>query len=149
MIVHCFLLVSFALLWFVHVDSCASFVLSWLGFLPPQFAMTVIVCVKCYLFIPLKPAEEDHVLQAPLSAQMLSDLLTARLVQMWLREYSWSEEELPSMIAQRGNGCCTDTAPMFCFERAVKTLYWSTFIYYYKEVHLLPHTSKNTPMLFL
>ena len=135
MIVHCFLLVSFALLWFVHMDSCASFVLSWLGFLPPQFAMTVIVCVKCYLFIPLKPANEDLILQAPhLSARSHLIFWITCAMQMWLREYSWSEEELPSMIAQRGNGCCIDTAPMFCFERAVKTLYWSTFIYYYKEV---------------
>lgn len=67
MIVHSFHLCSMACLWFSDVTSCASFVLSWLGFLPSQFSMTVVEVVKCYLFMPLKPTEEDFTLQACIS----------------------------------------------------------------------------------
>lgn len=63
MVVQCFQLLSFALLWYIDIRSFSSFVLSWLGFLPPQFAMTVITCVKCYLFMPIPPTEDDFTLQ--------------------------------------------------------------------------------------
>lgn len=106
------------MLWFVNINSCASVVLSWLGFLPSQFATTIALFVKSYLIQPVKPSNEDRVLE------------------MWLREFAWSEEEIPSFLEQRGNGCCLKSAPLFCFERSVKTFYWSAFIYDIQQVFL-------------
>eukprot|EP00210_Caulerpa_lentillifera_P008426 g8038.t1 len=115
MVVHSFHALSFILLWFVNMDSCESVVLSWLGLLPSQFAMTVAIFVKFCLMKPVKPTQEDYTLET------------------WLREFAWSEDEVPTLIRDRGNGCCLKTAPLFCFETALKTFYWSALMYTIKQ----------------
>jgi len=112
------------------MSSCGSLILSWLGFLPSQFAMTVAVFVKFCLIKPAKPTQEDHSLE------------------MWLREFAWSEDEVPTLIKERGNGCCLKSAPLFCFETAVKTFYWSALIYYYRQVSESQYSLKTAMQLF-
>lgn len=56
------------------------------------------------------------------------------MLQVWLQEFGWTEEEKTSKIAKRGDvhGIVQDALkkePMFCFGTAVKLFYWSHLVY--------------------
>ena len=56
------------------------------------------------------------------------------VVQVWLQEFGWTEEEKASKMALRGdiNGFVQrdlQGEPMFCFGTAVKLFYWSHLVY--------------------
>lgn len=55
------------------------------------------------------------------------------LMQSWLQRFSWTEQLLRGRVARRNALPKDETLlrdePMFCFETAVKMLYWSAFVY--------------------
>ena len=59
-------------------------------------------------------------------------------IQAWLQKFAWTDSSLKTKISKR-NALPQDEAllekePMFCFETAVKLLYWSAFVYEHGEV---------------
>ncbi|KAK9817845.1 hypothetical protein WJX72_003000 [[Myrmecia] bisecta] len=113
-----------ALLFFVKFRSCASYLQSWLGFLPMQVVMSTLACCFCYLAMP-KDLEESRA-----------------LLQVWLQEFAWVEKDLTRKKAERlrslpdFNGL--DQEPMFCFETAIKMFYFCGLAYAYKQDVLSP-----------
>ena len=59
-------------------------------------------------------------------------------VQVWLQQFAWTEQSHKARIQKRNALPADETMlegePMFCFETAVKLLYWSGFVYDYDEV---------------
>ncbi len=59
-------------------------------------------------------------------------------MQAWLEEFAWTEAEKHAKIARRNadgpRGRELAGQPMFCFETAMKCLYWSSLCYDYREV---------------
>ena len=104
---------------YVRMNSCSSYILSWYCMSPMQLVETFVVIVQALLSSPARP-----------------DVLS--ILQVWLQEFSWSEEDLPRKLKQRASSLPDDSfavaelnkEPMFCFETAVKLLYWSTLVYY-------------------
>ncbi|KAL3161314.1 hypothetical protein ABBQ38_009668 [Trebouxia sp. C0009 RCD-2024] len=61
------------------------------------------------------------------------------MMQAWLQRFAWTERKLQRHIKMR-NSLPVDKMllqhePMFCFETAVKLLYWCGFVYEYGEEH--------------
>ena len=66
--------------------------------------------------------------------------MSSPALQIWLQRFAWTEQHLESCIRAR-NELPLDTSllctePMFCFETAVKLLYWCGFVYEHEEVSL-------------
>lgn len=59
-------------------------------------------------------------------------------VQTWLQRFAWTEQNLDAAVKQRNalplDKLLLDREPMFCFETAVKLLYWCGFVYEHQEV---------------
>ena len=59
-------------------------------------------------------------------------------VQSWLQRFAWTEQNLVKRVVRRNAIPKDETLlrdePMFCFETAVKMLYWSAFVYELDEV---------------
>ena len=59
---------------------------------------------------------------------------------MWLQRFAWTEQKLAGRIKKRNSLPKDPTLlrdePMFCFETAVKLLYWAGFVYEHDEVGL-------------
>ena len=57
---------------------------------------------------------------------------------MWLQQFAWTEQSHEAKIRKRNampeDECLIEAEPMFCFETAVKLLYWSGFVYEDDEV---------------
>ncbi|KAL0040544.1 hypothetical protein WJX77_010258 [Trebouxia sp. C0004] len=55
------------------------------------------------------------------------------LMQVWLQQFAWTEQSHEAKIRKRNampeDECLIAGEPMFCFETAVKLLYWSGFVY--------------------
>ena len=69
--------------------------------------------------------------------------------QVWLQRFAWTEQKLASRIEKR-NALPKDPIllrdePMFCFETAVKLLYWAGFVYEHEEVRHLDTQRHKTP----
>lgn len=49
--------------------------------------------------------------------------------QIWLQEFAWTQKDHSRKVAQRrmqwGHSFQLRTAPMFCFETAIRLFYWS------------------------
>ena len=62
-------------------------------------------------------------------------------VQVWLQQFAWTEQSHKARIKKRNalpdDETMLEGEPMFCFETAVKLLYWSGFVYDYDEVCVL------------
>ena len=62
------------------------------------------------------------------------------MLQVWLQYFAWTEGSLSAKVQSRSNiGSQQDTdslakEPMFCFETAIKMLYWCGLAYEYNEV---------------
>ena len=72
---------------------------------------------------------------------------------MWLQQFAWTEEEKPGRLAERAARPAATAAagalsaePMFCFETALKALYWSTLVYRYDETSPDLTRDKPTPV---
>jgi hypothetical protein len=62
------------------------------------------------------------------------------LLQVWLQEFAWTEDEKAAKIERRSRdgpkGRELAGEPMFCFEFGMNMLYWSALVYNYAEVRL-------------
>ncbi|GAB4817731.1 hypothetical protein N2152v2_004777 [Parachlorella kessleri] len=126
---------------FVHINSCASLIFSWLGFLPMQassrFVMTCIAAGSAFLYMPKKPGEMG-------------------ILQVWLQEFAWTEKDVPHKRQERSSSLpkgsyehfCMDCEPMFCFETAVKMMYWSYLCYDKDETKGTPFTMDTALSLY-
>lgn len=68
---------------------------------------------------------------------MIAKLLLC-CTQVWLQRFAWTEQKLAPRVKKR-NALPKDPTllrdePMFCFETAVKLLYWAGFVYEHEEV---------------
>ncbi|GAB4817725.1 hypothetical protein N2152v2_004771 [Parachlorella kessleri] len=112
---------------FVHIGSCSSFISSWLGFLPMQFVMTCIAISGAFMVMPKKPGEMG-------------------ILEVWLQEFAWTEKDVQRKRQERSSSLpkesyehfCMDCEPMFCFETAVKMMYWSYLCYDQGETKASP-----------
>lgn len=64
--------------------------------------------------------------------------MVSSAVQVWLQRFAWTEQKLAACKRKR-NALPQDPTllrdePMFCFETAVKLLYWAGFVYEHDEV---------------
>ena len=62
-----FFFVTVVLMYFVDVDSCASYVQTWAGLAPAQFLLTGIVTGAALLHMPSDARESKEVLNVSLS----------------------------------------------------------------------------------
>jgi hypothetical protein len=88
--------------------------------------------------------------------------------QVWLQQWAWTEGQKPERLAERAekirdpvSAAFLAQEPMFCFETALKALYWSTLVYRYDEnapdltrdpmlpVRLQKHEQKAWPAMIL
>lgn len=109
-----------AIVGYFYVDrgTCSSYILSWYGLTPMQFVMTVVAITQGYLAMPTRPNE-------------------TAILQVWFEEFAWTESDIPRKIAERSSclpaesfeGFCMDCEPIFCFETAIKLMYWSYLAY--------------------
>lgn len=71
------------------------------------------------------------------------------MLQVWLQRFAWTEQKLASRITKR-NALPKDPTllrdePMFCFETAVKLLYWAGFVYEHEEVRCFDTQHQEKP----
>jgi hypothetical protein len=99
----------------IEFGSCWTFVQTWMGVVPLQAMGTMMAGSLCYYFMPKKPGSAEEVLQT------------------WLQEYAWSEEQMPEAIRRRNAKLAGSSTlaekPMFCIETAIKMLYYSEMAY--------------------
>lgn len=83
--------------------------------------MSSIVSVNAFLLTPKRPGEHS-------------------ILQVWLQEFAWTEGDLASKREERSSSLppgadveALDREPMWCFETAVKLMYWSFLCYDYEE----------------
>ncbi|KAL4421963.1 hypothetical protein ABPG77_010986, partial [Micractinium sp. CCAP 211/92] len=115
---------------FVKLGTCSSYVISWFGYLPMQVVMTITAIANAYMSMPKRPLEAS-IPQARQSRQFV----------VWLQEFAWTEADVPRKLAERAStvdpGSLQDAQlakePMFCFEIAVKAMFWSFLVYDYAE----------------
>jgi hypothetical protein len=120
--------------------SCWTFVEVWVGVVPLQAMGTAMAGSLCYYFMPKKPGSAEEILQT------------------WLQEYAWSEEQIPKAIQRRNAKLAASktlaSKPMFCIETAIKMLYYSRLAYSASEDELtngrldgdtIPEDSKQQP----
>ena len=59
-------------------------------------------------------------------------------MQVWLQRFAWTEQKLAARVKKRDSlpkdPILLRDEPMFCFETAVKLLYWAGFVYEHDEV---------------
>lgn len=52
--------------------------------------------------------------------------------QIWLQEFAWTQKDHSQKVARRriqwGHSFQLRTAPMFCFETAIRLFYWSALV---------------------
>jgi hypothetical protein len=66
------------------------------------------------------------------------------VLQVWLQEFAWTEEERESQLRQRASSLRAGSdahaaaelahEPLFCFETALKMFFWSNVVYDHLEV---------------
>ncbi|EIE18442.1 hypothetical protein COCSUDRAFT_68209 [Coccomyxa subellipsoidea C-169] len=122
-------------LWFINPTSCASFFFSWQGLFPMQVVVAALVIADCVSFMPGNPHNGDD-----------------PILQVWLQQFAWTEAQKTERLAERltrltGPAAAEALAaePMFCFETALKALYWSTLVYRYDET--APDLTRDKPAL--
>ncbi len=83
---------------------------------------------------------------------MTANPRTAASAQVWLQQFAWTEAQKTERLAERltrltGPAAAEALAaePMFCFETALKALYWSTLVYRYDET--APDLTRDKPAL--
>ena len=76
-------------------------------------------------------------------------LKMAPCVQAWLQRFAWTERKLERRKKVRNNLPADRTLlsqePMFCFETAVKLLFWCGFVYEYSEAGRMVRSTPLPP----
>lgn len=109
------MLPAVSLIWGTIVSRCSScqptYVL--LGLI---VCCTILTCMASWLLQPVSMSTDDDL-----------------LMQVWLQQFAWTEQSHAAKIQKRNampeDECLMAGEPMFCFETAVKLLYWSGFVY--------------------
>ncbi|DBA79451.1 TPA: hypothetical protein ACH3X2_007723 [Trebouxia sp. C0005] len=77
---------------------------------------TILTCMSSRLLQPVSMSTDDDL-----------------LMQVWLQQFAWTEQSHEAKLRKRNampeDECLIEAEPMFCFETAVKLLYWSGFVY--------------------
>ncbi|BDA51087.1 hypothetical protein COCOBI_17-3070 [Coccomyxa sp. Obi] len=112
---------AIVMLWYVRVHSCRSYIYTWYGLLPLQVVESAAAVAWAFFAMPAVHMDDD-----------------TPALQVWLQEFSWTEDEKAAKIERRNRDGPTGRQlakePMFCFEFAMNMLYWSAFVYDYGEV---------------
>ncbi|KFM23579.1 hypothetical protein F751_2838 [Auxenochlorella protothecoides] len=98
--------------WFVDLRACTNYLLTFYGLTPLQMLGSIQVFTTTMAIMPMPPR-----------AQQLA-------LHVWLQNFVWNEEEQEAALAERPPIYAKE--PLFCFETAVKALYYSMLVYYYK-----------------
>ncbi|EFN59469.1 hypothetical protein CHLNCDRAFT_138062 [Chlorella variabilis] len=90
---------------FVKLNTCSSYIISWLGFLPMQVVMTATAIANAYMTMPKRPHQTG-------------------ILQVWLQEFAWLERDIPRKKEERASSLppdsyenfCLECEPLWCFE---------------------------------
>ncbi|KAI3433461.1 hypothetical protein D9Q98_003274 [Chlorella vulgaris] len=125
-----FFFLSLVVYTYVGFASCKSYVLSWLGYMPSMIVLVCTAIANGYLMTPKRPDDDG-------------------IMQVWLQEFAWTEgeeeerkkaERSSSLPPESRSSAAIDKEPMFCFETALKALYWSFLVYDHEEVPGSPYS---------
>ncbi|KAK9818602.1 hypothetical protein WJX74_009103 [Apatococcus lobatus] len=112
--------ISFTVLWYSRINTCAAIKMTWLGLLSIQVMATFNTIAWCWILMPNEPRDKTPTLQC------------------WLQEHAWTTQDMLSLRALWDQHSGTNTAirdqPIFCFELAMKAFYWSGLVYDGKSV---------------
>ncbi|EIE21255.1 alpha/beta-hydrolase [Coccomyxa subellipsoidea C-169] len=112
LLVVAFYTLGIALLWYVKIHSCRSYMYTWYGLLPLQVVETGAAVTWSFFAMPATHLDEDM-----------------PALQVWLQEFAWTEDERAAKVERRNKdepqGRQLAKEPMFCFEFAMNMLYWS------------------------
>ncbi|GAB4815923.1 hypothetical protein N2152v2_002969 [Parachlorella kessleri] len=92
----------------VNLGSCTCYMEAWLGFTPMQLVASCLVFLNTLGSMPVAPDEKQLLLHT------------------WLQDFAWLESDLPAKLRRRP---VPPSEPMFCFESALKLLYWCHYVY--------------------
>jgi len=95
--------------------SCWTYVETWMGVVALQAVATCMAGTLSFFFMPQKLKSKDEIMNS------------------WLQEFAWTHAGQP-MVMQRRNAKLAENKklsaqPMFCFETAIKLLYYSNLVY--------------------
>ena len=132
-----FFIANIIVYFYVRAGSCASYFISWHGLAPSQLVMTVVAATQAFLATPTKPEQSS-------------------ILQVWLQEFAWTErdverkkeERVSSLPEESFENFCMDCEPLFCFETAVKLMYWAFLAYDTGELPDSPFTPATALGLF-
>jgi hypothetical protein len=132
-----FFIATIVVYFYVRRGSLAALILSLYGLTPMQVVNTVVVIAQAYLASPKKPEQKA-------------------ILQVWLQEFAWTEADIPRKRSERVSslpddsfeGFCMDCEPLFCFETAVKLMYWSFLAYDSGELPNSPFSSATALGLY-
>ena len=122
-VVHCFLIV---LIRFAPKTRCRFFKLC---------LLTRTIAVRLQRSLPNHAALTLYCCDDKIEEEMPACKKVPNLVlQVWLQEFGWTEEEKTAKLANRGGIAgpvheALKNEPMFCFGTAVKLFYWSHLVY--------------------
>ncbi|KAI7844547.1 hypothetical protein COHA_001905 [Chlorella ohadii] len=120
---------------YVKLSTCSSYIISWLGYL--VLVASVTAMASGYMWMPKRPHEMG-------------------ILQAWLAEFAWTEGDIPRKRSERASSLplesfehfCIDCEPLFCFETAVKMLYWSFLVYDHDEMKASPFNPTTALSLY-
>lgn len=141
---------------FIHIITIRDHII----IIRSQIVMTAIIAAYAVMLTPKRPGEKA-ILQARTGGGvhactlmregefMLAQygLLVADPepssclpLQVWLQEFAWTEDDLPNKKEERSSSLPSGSdveqlnrEPMWCFETAIKLMYWSFLCYDYEE----------------
>jgi Lipase (class 3) len=132
-----FFIATIIVYFYFRRGTLAALILSWYGLTPMQIVNTIVVISQVYLSSPKKPEQ-------------------TAILQVWLQEFAWTEDDIPRKRSDRISslpddsfeGFCMDCEPLFCFETAVKLMYWSFLAYDTGELPNSPFSSATALGLY-
>lgn len=107
LVVFAAIIIMQAVIVYIHPSVCASQFIETLGIAPLQFLLSVMLLARSWYAAPV--TQQPH-----------------QLLMSEKQQFAWCESDLARMMAQRG---CADTEPMFCYESALKALFWTIAAY--------------------
>ncbi|PSC73217.1 DEAD-box ATP-dependent RNA helicase 50 isoform A [Micractinium conductrix] len=132
-----FFLLCVICLTFVKINTCSSYMISWLGYLPMQVVASSVAVANAYITMPKRPNQ-------------------ASILQVWLQEFAWTEADGPRKHSERSSslppesyeGFCLDCEPIYCMETAIKMMHWCFLAYDIAERPDSPFTADTACRLY-